>query len=75
MEHAARTQHDINEKLHHESREKELAAKVVRQERHSGSGHDLKEGPKKGGAGAGNWGRCVLTVTSQCMPPTGRGLV
>jgi hypothetical protein len=31
-------------------------AKAERMDRHSGDGHRVKEGPKKGGAGGHNWG-------------------
>ncbi|KAF8073005.1 E3 ubiquitin-protein ligase TOM1-like [Scenedesmus sp. PABB004] len=48
--HAVKISHHANEHKAH------LDAKSGRQERHSGTGRGLKEGPKKAGGGSGNWG-------------------
>ncbi|GBF99948.1 hypothetical protein Rsub_12641 [Raphidocelis subcapitata] len=42
--------------LHAKDHTRHEEAKAERMERHSGDGHRLKEGPKKGGGGGHNWG-------------------
>eukprot|EP00775_Hariotina_reticulata_P007905 gene7905-8101_t len=48
--------HEIKEEYHNKQRELHLKEKNVRMDRHSGTGCPIKESPKKGGAGGGNWG-------------------
>jgi len=43
--------------MHNKDHVRHVEAKNGRLERHSGTGHSVKEGPKKGGKGGkGNWG-------------------
>ncbi|KAG1664251.1 hypothetical protein FOA52_003505 [Chlamydomonas sp. UWO 241] len=56
---SAQTHHDVAVKIHSNQHKKVEDAKDVneRKERHSGTGHTIKEGPKKAGAGGkGVWG-------------------
>lgn len=57
MENAAKLDgHRAKISNHANEHKQRMEAKSARLERHSGTGHSLKEGPKKGGAGSGNWG-------------------
>lgn len=48
--------HDTKAALHHNDHEKHKN-KDARHDRHSGTGHNIKEQPKKGGRGGkGTWG-------------------
>ncbi|WIA29276.1 hypothetical protein OEZ86_011781 [Tetradesmus obliquus] len=49
-------EHKLKVSHHANDHKAKLESKSARMERHSGTGHPIKEQAKKGGGGGGNWG-------------------